>query len=111
MRRLAILLSVASIAGCTQRIGQLTLMSTKNLAATPKVVQQQVTGEDCVNQILGIPIGSLNPTLDQAIDNALEKVPGGDAMTNLQIHQDILFLYLYNRICMRVDGTVVSYGR
>ena len=55
MRRLAILLSVASIAGCTQRIGQLTLMSTKNLAATPKVVQQQVTGEDCVNQILGIP--------------------------------------------------------
>jgi hypothetical protein len=27
-----------------------------------------------------------------------------------EIHQDLLILFVYNRICMRVDGTVVSYG-
>ena len=110
MRRLGIVLMVAGLAGCTQRIGQMTLLSTKNIPNTPKPIQQHVRGEDCIHQILFIPIGSLNPTLDQAIDNALEKVPGGDAMTDLQIHQDNLFLYFYNRICMRVDGTVVSFG-
>lgn len=95
--------------GCAQRLGSLTLMSTKNLPLTPKPLAQKVQGEDCVHQVLFIPIGSLNPNLQDAIDKAIAQVPGGNAMTDLSIHEDILFLEIYNRICLRVDGNVVAF--
>jgi len=107
----AALLIGLALAGCSARLGNLTLLTTKNMGVTPKPVLQHVRGEDCVHQILGIPIGSLNPSIQEAMDRAIAQAPGGNAnaMTDVSIHQDILFLLLYSRICMRVDGSVVSY--
>lgn len=94
--------------GCSMRLGDFTLMTTKNIGITPRPLASGVRGEDCIHQILGIPIGSLNPNLEEAIDNAVAKASGGNAMTDASIHQDIFTVLLYTRVCMRVDGAVVA---
>lgn len=104
-----VLLALVPTLACTTRIGDLTVASPKNIPTHFEVVQQQLTGEDCVQLILGfIPIGTLNPTLDGAIDDALAKTAGrADALADLSIFQDFLYLLLYAEGCMRVEGTAV----
>lgn len=107
--RLAVVALLATM-GCSVRVGDFTLMTTKNLGVTPRALASQMRGEDCIYQILGIPFGSLNPSLEEAVDRAVDKASGGNAMTDVSIHQDIFTLGLYTQICMRVDGSVVAFG-
>jgi hypothetical protein len=109
LRMLVISLVCLGMAGCSARLGNFTFVTTKNLGVTPKPLTRQITGEDCIHQILGIPIGSLNPSIQEAMDRAIAQAPSGNAMTDIAIHEDIMTLLLYTRICMRVDGAVVSY--
>jgi len=71
-------------------------------------LQTRVEGEDCVDMILFIPIGTLNPNIQDAVDRAVEKVPNGDMMTNVTLTEDMLFTLIYNRVCVRVTGDVVN---
>ena len=70
--------------GCRTRIADLTLVSTKNidLSSTSLDIRtgQRVTGQDCVYSVFGlIPLGV--PNLQEAVDDALEKV-GGNIMVD-----------------------------
>lgn len=98
-----------TLSGCaTVRMGSLTLTSTKNLGETYAPLQKDVSGENCVDEILFIPLGTLNPNLQDAIDDAVAKVPNGDMMTNLTVHEDLLISILFNQRCVRVNGDVVA---
>ncbi len=108
MKRAVLLLAIAMLSGCTTRIGAFTFASTKNLGVTYPPVQTGVEGEDCVNMILFIPMGTLNPNVQDAVDRAVEKVPNGDMMTNVTVNEDMLITLLYNRNCVRVTGDVVN---
>jgi hypothetical protein len=105
--RLTLLLALM-LSACSTRIGDLTLASTKNLGTAYKPIQSRVRGEDCTHMILFIPLGSLQPNLEEAVDRAVGQVPEGDMMTNARIYQDTLFTLLYNRGCIRVDGDVAK---
>jgi len=99
---------VVSLSACTStRMGSLTLATTKNIGYTYSSLQQHVIGEDCAENILGIPLGSMNPNVQEAIDKAVSQVPSGDMMTNVTVHDDLFFALLYNQVCVRVDGDVV----
>lgn len=110
MKTLAIFVAcVLTLSGCTTvRMGSLTLTSTKNLGETYVPLQKQVSGENCTDDILGIPLGTLNPNLQDAIDDAVEKVPNGDMMTNVTIHKDLFVTIVFNQLCVRVNGDVVA---
>ncbi|MGH7815443.1 MAG: hypothetical protein ACREQI_15755 [Candidatus Binataceae bacterium] len=109
MRRVLLpLLCAVLLSSCSIRLGSFTLTSTKNLGYTFTPLQKDVTGEDCAQSILFIPWGTLNPNLQEAVDHAVDQVPGGDMMTNVTIHDDVLITLLYNRNCIRVHGDVVS---
>jgi hypothetical protein len=109
MKRLfLVLMGVLVGSGCSMRIGTFTMASTKNLGTTYTPIQTGVTGEDCSQQILFVPLGTLNPNLQDAVDKAVEQVPEGDMMTNVTAYNDILFTHLYDRNCIRVVGDVVN---
>jgi PBP1b-binding outer membrane lipoprotein LpoB len=109
MKRIALVfLSAVLLSGCSIRLGSFTIASTKNIGYTYRPLQRDVTGEDCVNMILFVPIGTLNPNLQDAVDRAVAKVPNGDMMTNVTAYTDFLFTLVYNRRCVRVVGDVVD---
>ena len=108
MRKAALFLALVMLSGCTTRIGAFTFASTKNLGVAYAPLQTKVEGEDCVTIILFIPLGTLNPNIQDAVDRAVEQVPNGDMMTNVTLTEDLLFTLVYNRVCVRVTGDVVN---
>jgi len=108
MRTFSLILAVLLFAGCTTRIGDLTVASTKNLPRDFDVVQKGMSGKDCAYSLLSIiPLGTLNPTVDGAIDDALESVRDADALTDASIYNDILITILFNSNCIRIEGTAI----
>jgi len=57
-----------------------------------------------------IPIGTLNPAMDGAIDDALSKVDDADALVDTSVHNDSLFTLLFNYNCIRIDGDAIRTG-
>jgi hypothetical protein len=88
-------------------MGDLTIVTPKNLPQQFQVVQENVEGTECLAQILVIPLGTTNPTIDGAIDAALAKAPGADALVDASIHNDVLFTLLFNRTCVRITGDAI----
>jgi hypothetical protein len=108
VRKAVLFLAITMLSGCTTRIGAFTFASTKNLGVAYPPLQTSVEGEDCVSIILFVPIGTLNPNIQDAVDRAVEKVPNGDMMTNVTVSEDLLFTLIYNRRCVKVTGDVVN---
>jgi len=111
MRRLFIFclaFVLLSLGGCYLRLGDFTLVSTKNLGRTYSPVSQRVSGEDCSHRLLFIPLGSLNPSIEEAADRAVRKATGADMLTNVSVYRDLLDLYIYARTCARVEGDPVN---
>jgi hypothetical protein len=98
----------AVCAGCSLRMGDFTAIATQNVRTPSQELRPRVEGRDCVHWILFIPVGSLIPNIEEAVDRALEKVPEGNAMANVALYQDPFFTYIYNRSCIRVKGDVVK---
>lgn len=96
--------------GCTQRIADLTLVSTKNIDMTdvhinPRRGSRQ-KGEDCRIALLGlIPLGL--PSLKEAVDRALEKGNGNIMIDQVTSKESIWFVVASN-FCIVVEGTVVN---
>ncbi len=100
---------VFSLSACTTRIGDLTILGTKNIPAEVTVIRENVEGKDCANIILLlIPIGTMNPTIDGAIDDALDKVPGADALIDVTIKRYAWTAILWTQECVTVEGTAIS---
>lgn len=103
----ALVVSVACL-GCTTNLGDLTIVSTHNVAVESETLQRNVEGEDCANMLLFIPLGKLDPNLEDAMDMAMEKVPDGHLMANVAIYSEILFTYIFNRVCLQIKGDVAK---
>ena len=102
-----VLIGCAFASGCTTRLGDLTIATPKNLPQQFDVVMKDVEGEECLSQILIIPLGTTNPTIDGAIDAALAKAPDADALVDASVHTDLIFTLLYNRSCVRIKGDAI----
>lgn len=82
--------------GCTHRIGDFTIISTKNVNMNAPHYfynNKQVTGEDKKLLILGASVGT--PDLKEAIDNALEQTNGAVALTNVKLRYKYWHLILF----------------
>ena len=81
------------LSACTIRTGDMTLLTTRNVASLNAVEKGTYEGEDC----------SSIPNLKEAIDRAIEK-GGGNAMTDVALYLDSAPFHT----CFRAKGKVVT---
>lgn len=89
-------------------MGDLTVASSKNIPTDFSVIAVNVEGEECMTHVLFVPIGTINPTVDGAIDEALEQVPTADALTDVAIYHERWSALLFGRSCVNVNGHAIS---
>ncbi len=97
------------VSGCMTRIGDMTMVSTRNVSLDRMDIDKlpqtrNVVGEDSRFIFLFIPFGV--PHLKDAVDDALNKGKG-DLMTDVAIYQGGWW-FLVGEMKMRVKGTVVK---
>ncbi len=105
---LSLVAALLVLSGCKTRVGDLTILSTKNIPAEITQIRAGVEGEDCVTFLLFIPVGTQNPTIDGAIDDALDQVPGADALIDATIKASGWTALLVSQSCVTVEGTAIS---
>jgi hypothetical protein len=110
MKNLVVLLSVFVIfilafVGCSQRVGDFTLISTKNVEIGGKYtkVEGRFEGEDSKGVILGIPLGQ--PNLKTAVDNCIE-AGNGSLLTNAVIDASYWSAIIWGQQKITVTGDV-----
>jgi hypothetical protein len=104
---IAIIFAYLLLSGCANRIGDFTMVSSKNVDLTKgadfKRSLQRVKAEDTVPIILGIPIGL--PNMKTALDHAIEQTPGAVALTDSVITQKSFSIILFGQMGYEVEGT------
>ena len=107
MKNIIILSIVLLVIGCTQRLGDFTVMSTRNvdLNANYVKVENNVIGQDKKSIIIIIPTGT--PNIEAAIDQALKSVDGGAVMTDVSLTYKWFYIpYIYGEYIYEVEGDV-----
>jgi hypothetical protein len=104
----AVLLSAVILAGCTTRLVDFTVISTKNIewnrANEYRRLSDRVEGEDLVHWIIIIPTGV--PSLEEAVDEAIESVPGAVALLDGVLLSKFWWIpYVYGQQSYIVEGT------
>ena len=98
------------VSGCSTRIADLTLVSTKNIDLMNTQLDsrqgRRQKGEDCKIVLLGIiPLGL--PNLEEAVDKALE-AGGGNIMVDQVTEFKETWFVVATQACMVVEGTVLN---
>jgi len=94
--------------GCTTRLTDFTVISTKNIewskAGTYKRATTRTTGKDTSYIIIFIPTGQ--PNMKEAIDRAIEPVPGAVALVDGVLYSNFWYIpYIYGESSYVVEGT------
>ena len=98
---------LALLSGCATR-SDLTAISSKNVnlqnpSLDPAKAKGRVSGEDCQHIVIVIPTGG-RPTIDEAIDRALESVHA-NILTDAVVNWSFFYIpYIYGRTCWRAEG-------
>ena len=111
MSRVACLMALMLLfaaTGCTTRLVDFTVISTKNVdlskASTFTRGQGRVMGEDMIHIIVFIPTGVSN--MKEAIDRAIEVTPGAVALVDGVVLNKFFYIpYIYGRGGYVVEGT------
>ena len=91
--------------GCSFRMGDFNVISSKNVALNPEPVQYGVEGRDCAYWLFSIiPLGSFVPNMEEAMDRAMGKVPQANLMTDIAIYRQTVFTLILNTFCVEVKG-------
>jgi hypothetical protein len=90
-------------------MGDFTASTTKNFNVPITVLErgQRVSGEDCSNWILFIPIGHTVPDVRAATDQALEKA-GANLLLDTVWEREVTWYILGSSECIKVTGTAVK---
>lgn len=104
------LLVIILLSGCTTRFIDFTIISSKNVDLSRgmefKRERTRVTGEDSAKIIIIIPTG--NPNAKEALDRAIESVPGAVALLDGVISQKFFYIpYIYGKVSIIVEGTAL----
>lgn len=106
-----LLATIVLTSGCSVRVADLTLVSTKNIDLSNANFDikkgQRAKGEDCVVLLLGVPLGV--PNLEKAVDKALE-AGRGNVMVDQVTYANAVSFIIAGQSCIQVEGTVLNTG-
>jgi hypothetical protein len=96
--------------GCSTRLVDFTIMSSKNVdltrVATFERAKNRVEGTDMAHIIIFIPTGT--PNAKEAMDRAIESVPGAVALVDGVITYKFFYIpYIYGQQSYVVEGTAL----
>jgi hypothetical protein len=102
--------SLLALTGCKTRFVDFTIISTKNIdlskAGTFQKGSTRSEGVDKTYIIIFIPTGA--PNLKEAIDRAIESVPGAVALLDGVVDQGFFYFpYIYGEAAYTVEGTAL----
>lgn len=101
---------VALVSGCSHRIGDLTLITTKNVDISRmgeyQRVGSRVEGKHSQHFFLSIPVSS-PANIEEAADRAIEAVPGGVALIDAVITVGAWSVILYGQRSFYLEGEVL----
>jgi hypothetical protein len=105
---ISIALFALSCSGCTRRVADFTIMSTKNIDLTRgadfKRADVRTEGEDTKHIIIFIPTGE--PNAKEAADRAIERIPGAIALLDGVVESEFFYFpYIYGYMTIKVKGT------
>lgn len=106
--RWSTLFLILLLAGCTTRLIDFTMISTKNIdfsrSANFQRGKTRVEGKDSASIIIIIPTGV--PSMKEAIDRAIESVPGAVALVDGVVSSKVFYFpYLFGESTYLVEGT------
>lgn len=101
-------LTMSLMVGCTTRLVDFTVISSKNVdlsrGAEFKRHNSRVTGEDLARVIIFIPTGT--PNAKEALDRAIESVPGAVALLDGVLTYEWFYIpYIYGESKYIIEGT------
>ncbi len=104
----ALIMTALILSGCSYRVLDFTLISSKNVDLTKGATfvrgKNRVTGKDRVHWIIVIPTGRVN--IKEALDRAIESTPGCVALLDGVIYSKFwLVPYAYGQQTITVEGT------
>jgi hypothetical protein len=98
------------VTGCSTRVGDFTLVSTQNIElskmGTYKRTPTKIKGKDVSHTIVFIPT-KLNVNIEDAVDDALSKIPGAVAMINVVFRYVSWYVPLYGQTKYTVEGELL----
>jgi hypothetical protein len=108
MKRLLLIFAIMLFSGCTHRLVDFTVISSKNIelsrGADLKRAPKRVKGEDRTHIIVFIPTGV--PSAKEAMDRAIESVPGAVGLLDGVITEHAFYIpYIYGQQWIEVEGT------
>ncbi len=113
VKSLIVVLIFVPLVGCSMRIGDFTVGSTKNIGQLAQK-GETVVGEDCSTKLFGfIPIaGPTVPNFKTAMDKALERAKG-DVIADAVLWDYKMYAILFSQHCYTVEGKVArgEFGR
>jgi hypothetical protein len=100
-----------SVTGCVSRLGAFTVISTKSIdwsrASQFTRSNQRVEGEDMYHIIIFVPT-KFNITIEDAVDKALQKVPGSIALVDAVLRSKFFWIpYIYGRQGYYIEGNIL----
>ena len=109
----ACLVALPTVFGCTKSVAILSLAAAAPSEDWPLLVlQPNVEGHACNSRLLhSIPIGTTQPPLEAAINEAVGQVADAQLLTNVRVDLETIDLVIFSRSCMRVHGTAVRRAR
>lgn len=107
---LAVLVAVMCTS-CVSRLGAFTVISTKNIdwsrASEYQRSSKRVDGSDVCHIIVFVPT-QFNVTIEDAVDEALESVPGAVALIDAVLRERFFYIpYVYGQQAYIVEGSVL----
>ena len=109
---IALLCGLLLLGGCSTNLARFTIASTNNVQTANLKKGNIIEGEDCITDILGIPIGSMNDRISRAVANALEAAHSSgqpaEALINVEISMRNWTVILFGQSCVIARGQPVS---
>ncbi len=108
MKKSLLIIISLLLLGCTTREANFTIISTKSYdwtkSNTLKKAGNKVIGEDIAHLIIFIPTGI--SSINEAVDNALDSVPGAVALVDVVIYSKFFWIpFIYGQDGYMVMGT------
>jgi hypothetical protein len=99
------------LSGCVTRLGTFTVLSTRNIewsrAGEFQHNSQRIKGDDTLHMIIIIPT-KLNVTIGDAVDKALNRVPGAVALVDVTLRSTSFYIpWIYGRTAYIVEGSTL----